>query len=404
MKVKSKQIFSILFVIFLLFYIAFQAFRSFYRPLKTEIVTQNSVTDSIDTEVYVLRNEASLKANQTGIITPVVNEAQRVAKDQTVVLIFHQDSDAMAYFNKIKYQKELDHIRKIKGASSFVNLDVEKFKGDILNQATYYIQSVSDRDFNAFNNEKSELKDKITLKQILSGENIDTSDLENEINQKLNSIESVNGKYTNVLAPNSGYFISQCDGYESAFDVSKPKELDFDKIKKVLSQPVNKEQTYGKIISDFNWYVFCDVPKTKGDLMQPGAVYQLDFPYTQKDYERPSVKLLYKENYKDKIRLILVGNTMNENIASLRHEKAKIIRYETKGLRINSQALRTNQKHEKGVYVLNGEVLEFKKVDIIKSTEKYAISREHNDDKTYVSIYDNVVLGGKNLYDGKVIG
>lgn len=404
MKVKSKQIFSILFVIFLLFYIAFQAFRSFYRPLKTEIVTQNSVTDSIDTEVYVLRNEASLKANQTGIITPVVNEAQRVAKDQTVVLIFQQDSDAMAYFNKIKYQKELDHIRKIKGASSFVNLDVEKFKGDILNQATYYIQSVSDRDFNAFNNEKSELKDKITLKQILSGENIDTSDLENEINQKLNSIESVNGKYTNVLAPNSGYFISQCDGYESAFDVSKPKELDFDKIKKVLSQPVNKEQAYGKIISDFNWYVFCDVPKTKGDLMQPGAVYKLDFPYTQKDYERPSVKLLYKENYKDKIRLILVGNTMNENIASLRHEKAKIIRYETKGLRINSQALRTNQKHEKGVYVLNGEVLEFKKVDIIKSTEKYAISREHNDDKTYVSIYDNVVLGGKNLYDGKVIG
>ena len=403
MKVKSKQIFSILFVLFLLLYILFQAFRSFYRPLKTEIVTQNSVMDSIDTEVYVLRNEASLKASETGIITPVVNEAQRVAKYQTVVLIFQQDNDAMTYFNKIKYQKELEHIRKIKGASSFVNLDVEKFKGDILNQATYYIQSVSDRDFNAFNNEKSELKDKITIKQILSGETIDTSDLENEINQKLNAIESANGKFTTVLAPNSGYFISQCDGYESAFDVSKPKELDFDKIKKVISQPAKKDKTYGKIISDFNWYVFCDVPKTKGDLMQPGAVYRLDFPYTQKDYERPSVKLLYKENYKDKIRLILVGNTMNENIASLRHEKAKIIRYETKGLRINAQALRTNKKHEKGVYVLNGEVLEFKKVDIIKSTEKYAISREHNDDKTYVSLYDNVVLGGKNLYDGKVI-
>ncbi|MDO5015136.1 MAG: HlyD family efflux transporter periplasmic adaptor subunit [Clostridia bacterium] len=402
MKVKTKKALWILLLLFLVFYMVFQLFRTLYRPLKTEIVTENKIEDYIDTEVFVLREEIPLSKQANGVITPIVPDAERVAENQTVVLIFEDEKDASNYFNKLKLEKELEHIRKIKATSSFVNIDVDKFKAEVINQAGLYVKAVSNQDFSAFDLEKSELKDKITVSQILAGENIDTSEAEKEINQKMSAF-STTSNYKTVASPYSGYFISKCDGHETDFDVSKIEKLDFENIKKTLSKDIKQENNYGKIIYGFKWYVFCEVPKVKGETMPLDASYRLDFPYTKKDYERPIIKLISKKTHKDKIQLIFVGDTMNANIANLRHEKAKIIKRENKGLKINALALRTNDKKEKGVYVLNGEVLEFKKVDIIQSTEKYAISRKHNDDKTYVDLYDNVVIGGKDLYDGKVI-
>lgn len=104
----------------------------------------------------------------------------------------------------------------------------------------------------------------------------------------------------------------------------------------------------------------------------------------------------------NKTAVILSSNWMNSSIAALRKESAELVMHSYTGLKVNVDAVDVNDKGEKGVYIKSGNMARFRKLDIIYSTDKYVISREH-ETGNYVSLYDNVIIGGNGLYDGKII-
>ena len=55
-----------------------------------------------------------------------------------------------------------------------------------------------------------------------------------------------------------------------------------------------------------------------------------------------------------------------------------------------------------GVYVLTGMQIEFKPVEIIYTGEDYIICKKSDSDDA-LRLYDQVVVKGKNLYDGKIV-
>jgi hypothetical protein len=72
------------------------------------------------------------------------------------------------------------------------------------------------------------------------------------------------------------------------------------------------------------------------------------------------------------------------------------------GLRVSRGALRYDDDDERGVYVVRGTELVFKKINVIYWGEDYVIcSQESGDD--YLKLYDRIVTEGKDLYDGKVV-
>jgi len=72
------------------------------------------------------------------------------------------------------------------------------------------------------------------------------------------------------------------------------------------------------------------------------------------------------------------------------------------GLQVNSKAVRFVDG-KKGVYVLSGSVITFVPIEVIYSTDNYCIC-EVQPTGLRLRLYDEVILKGKNLYDGKVIG
>ena len=60
--------------------------------------------------------------------------------------------------------------------------------------------------------------------------------------------------------------------------------------------------------------------------------------------------------------------------------------------------------NDKGVYVKYGQEMQFKLVDIIYENEEYFVSenKETEPDRSkYVRVYDDVIVKGSDLYDGK---
>ena len=68
------------------------------------------------------------------------------------------------------------------------------------------------------------------------------------------------------------------------------------------------------------------------------------------------------------------------------------------------EAIQFNDKQESGVYVRVGNALSFKRIKVLYHSEhdRYSIC-EQTDESGYLKLYDNIVVGGKDLYDGKII-
>ncbi len=70
--------------------------------------------------------------------------------------------------------------------------------------------------------------------------------------------------------------------------------------------------------------------------------------------------------------------------------------------RSSRKALRYNENDERGVFIVRGDSLVFKKVNVVYWGEGYVICSQETDDD-YLKLYDEIVTEGKDLYDGKVI-
>ena len=50
----------------------------------------------------------------------------------------------------------------------------------------------------------------------------------------------------------------------------------------------------------------------------------------------------------------------------------------------------------KGVYILKGEQVTFKKIDVIYEGDDYVLSKVHEDDSSYLALYDDIMIEGVN--------
>ena len=94
---------------------------------------------------------------------------------------------------------------------------------------------------------------------------------------------------------------------------------------------------------------------------------------------------------------------MDSDLANLRKEKAQLAFNEYKGLKISPTAIRVNDKGEKGVYVKTGNIIRFKKANVLYSSSDVIIAENKRGAQGYVKLYDDIVVEGTDLYDGKII-
>ena len=53
----------------------------------------------------------------------------------------------------------------------------------------------------------------------------------------------------------------------------------------------------------------------------------------------------------------------------------------------------------KGVYILKGEKIEFKKIDVIYEGNDYVLSKIHDNDGSYLTLYDDILIEGVDKDD-----
>lgn len=347
-KIKNIK-YSNLLILIIFIYILFGFIIDLIGRYTDTLVIENEKLElKVTTKGLIIRDEYLVKSNQSGTISTIAKNGEKIKKGDTVGLIY----------NNIK------NLNENKSTISKLNKEIEKLKIDKENSESNLSKELID----------VKIKTKIEQRKKLTDEN----------NKNLNSINS----------PTSGIVSYNYDGYEDIFTIENIENISDKDIENIGNnyKNINVQDEYikesdiiARIIESNYSYIAISIEE---DIFEENQNVEM---VLDKNNIQGCVEKIYK-NDGSNIIIFKISN-QNVEIYDTRAAEFDIIYKQIEGLKIPKQAVeKLNDK--KGVYVLNQET---KKVEFI---ELKSILYE-DDDFIFIDYYKNQKEGIKtvDIYD-----
>lgn len=385
-------------------YFIYQVVQMNASPYKTEVAVEREVENIISTKAFAIRDEEYLKTeNVNGTVVSIAEDGKRVGSGDAVAVVFQSSESASAYVRINELEKEINYYKQLKNRVGVGTNAPSSYNDSIDDACISFISASRNCIDSEFDEALIDLRDSITARQLAVGTQLSVDAKLSSLEAELIDLKSKAVGFTTVASPNPGYYIGSVDGFEHAISYSDVlNNINCDTITNLLSY--SKQEVVGnimgKLVDSFDWYFVCNIPYGDSGQLKADKKVTVNIPNTAVGSIECQIAYIgAKEG--DYIPLVLKCNIMNRDVANLRIEDIEIISDEYTGIRINNKAIR-ELDGEKGVYVLRGNIIQFKKIKIISSSEEYSIT-EKVDDSSYLKQYDTVITEGVDLYDGKVV-
>ncbi len=399
-----KRIAGVLISVIAVVYVAVHLVNDRTDSIETQAIPLVTAENKYEAESYVIRNETYLYSGTGGVLYYTVADGERVRKDQTVAEIYGNESDVDIQEQIRQIDRKISILEDSAVISGYVTTSLSKMDSNILSTILSINRDVaSDRYVRAFGSSDS-LLTMLNKRRLVTGQekSYDSliSKLEGEKQILTGKKSSVN---ETVKTPLSGYFCVDADGLENVLTPGILDSVNVDGFMDLLTKAERKPTNLvGKIITDFEWKIVCLVDKKQAGEFLVGRSYPLVFPYSN-DARIDGAMLTDKiiQTSSDTVLLIFTTVNIPDEFSFRRNQAVQIIRNSASGLRIPKNALRYTDGIP-GVFVLSGSMVEYKKVEIVYTTDSFYIVKG-TDEKNPLDIYDRLIVNGKELYDGKVV-
>lgn len=397
-------------VIVVLFFAA-EIYSLANKAYNTQTAYEQTVLDTMDAEMYVIRDETILKTASTGVIVPLADNAERVSKGSTIAASFPSEAAAENYVKVQSLSKKLDAYQKIDSQLKLANIDIDKLTDEIDSDFESMLNAAYNNDFSSLSEDKLSFSEKLSRKQISFGTDVDCAEKIAEIQNEISTLDSTGTPSEIITAEESGYYVSKLDGFENVLTGNDIDSLTPEMLEKAFGGKKSEisESSIGKIIDGYNWYVATVVDSSAAGSFTKGKTVRLMFDDSGKNPVKTVVHLV-KNFDSSKTLLVFRCNLMNEELTALRKVDGKIILNEYTGLKVSRDAVRLDEDGNSGVYVRTGNMVNFRSLNIVYSEDSFVIAVKPSADSgiklshTHLKLYDEIIISGKELSDGMVIG
>lgn len=402
-KNQIKYIVYSLIGVFIITYFIHQVVQMNSVPYKTEIAINRDMQSVIETEAFIVRDEVYITTdNSGGTVVSIAEDGKRVSSGDNVAVVFPNSKSATSYVRINELEKEIEYYSQLKNRVGIGTNAPSSYSKLIDDACINFITASRETIGSDFDEALTDLRDAITARQLAVGTELSVDAKLAELQAELIATNSGTVEYKTISAPNSGYYIGSVDGYEKTVDFSKVTSLNCRDIESLLKAKKQKTpaNVMGKLVDEFDWYFVCTVSYNESGKIEVGKSVKVNVPNTAVGTINCTV--MHKgDKEDDKVAVVIKCNLMNRNIANLRIHDIEIIVDDYVGIKINNDAIR-EVDGEKGVYVQRGNIIQFRKINIIYSAEDYSVV-ESVADSAYLQQYDSVITQGVDLYDGKVV-
>lgn len=403
-KIPWFQITSVVLSIIVISYIVYNAFAYSYSPIDTQRLTEETtIEETIDFKGFALRDEKIIDTSASGTVIPLAHDGKRVANGDDIAVVCQNDDQAAAYTKLESLKHELERYKNINDPDGTQELSADKLNTKISDAYDDIMDAVTTGAYDELPDALTAYADKCATKQILTDGSIDLSAKLTSLENEIAALTAQNINYSSVKAPKSGYYINTIDGYESALSYKDALSLTSQQIESALNaEPAAVSgNSLGKIVESYKWYIVGETESQNSSYFKNGAKITVNFP--KEGVNHVTMLVEKADTQGDKMTVVLSCSLMDETFANMRTEDMQIVTKSHMGYRVPSNVIRFDEYNNTGIYVLRGKIITFIPVEIIYTEDDFAIISSSSSNGKSVRLYDEVIIKGKDLEDGKVI-
>lgn len=403
-KIPWFQITSVVLSIIVISYIVYNAFAYSYSPIDTQRLTEETtIEETIDFKGFALRDEKIIDTSASGTVIPLAHDGKRVANGDDIAVVCQNDDQAAAYTKLESLKHELERYKNINDPDGTQELSADKLNTKISDAYDDIMNAVTTGAYDELPDALTAYADKCATKQILTEGSIDLSAKLTSLENEIAALTAQNINYSSVKAPKSGYYINTIDGYESALSYKDALSLTSQQIESALNaEPAAVSgNSLGKIVESYKWYIVGETESQNSSYFKNGAKITVNFP--KEGVNHVTMLVEKADTQGDKMTVVLSCSLMDETFANMRTEDMQIVTKSHMGYRVPSNVIRFDEDNNTGIYVLRGKIITFIPVEIIYTEDDFAIISSSSSNGKSVRLYDEVIIKGKDLEDGKVI-
>lgn len=397
---KGSLILKILLAVLLAIFVINQLFSSIYEPIKTESAIYYTATDGFNITGVIIRNETLVHYSGGGVMHYVVSDGNRVAKNGVIANIYDSEEASILVSQNKEIEKKIKDIEEIIGYNDIEAANLDLINAKINEKINNLNFSASAGNYDNVHANSDELLTAFLRRKAAMGETTDFSAQLDVLKAQLNT--NLPTPKTQITAEESGYFVSSADGYEKVFNGADIVNLTPELLESASSEKYDNT-VMGKIVSDYEWYIAANVSLNDSLKFKEGDSLKIITSVKSSPELSVTVKKINVSESEAKAVIIFACNEMNKELASMRSGPMTVVKSQFSGLRVSKKSLRVVDS-VRGVYVQNGMQVNFVPVDIIYSDESFIICAKQNEVDKGLKLYDRVVVKGKGLYDGKIVG
>ena len=428
---KIRTLGAVVLAFLVLLYVGYQAYQATHQSIRTETAMYGEVSDVLQAQGFILRNETVIDESYSGVLSYRVADGSRVSRGGVIADIFSNESDAASQRELDQLDQEIENLQSLSQTANFYVANPSMLGDQIYSALEGISQLVNENDFSGLNTQKGELQNALIRRQLITGEESaeDYSQRISQLQSQRDTLASQTGSATgSILAPEAGYFISTVDGLENVMDIFQVESITVAQAEELLEQQPSSTDAVGKICQDFNWYAVCVFDENDMVRFEGVEDVYLDIPFASTEQIPAKVLARNSDGESGKTAVVFQCSTMDADIAAVRNEAIQVTVNTYSGVLVNERAIRFAdveytttdeagntvtqvQENVKGVYVLYGGQLEFVQVFTDQTVNGYAICRTDLTEEeqsmlvtdSTIQLYDQVVVEGTDLYDGKIV-
>lgn len=383
------------------FYVVIQCFVIFHQSYKTETAISYTMADSVTLDGVVAFDSVSVEGS--GNLGYLVQDGERVSNGTVLAECYTDDSQGLLRERLDRLSRTIDLLSKSQNSTGS-DLSV------LTNQTRQALYNLLDKLDTAEYSGITDAEDDFLLAQnrlqVSTGQTGDFSQTIAALQAEYDEINAQLGALQTITATTNGYFSST----EAAPAIVTDKQALDDATPTALQQmladgfPAADTNRAGQIATGFSWrfYAVCDLDTAAR--FDGVTSVKISVPGKQNTPLAATVVEVTTDEDNGVAKLVFECQTINAEILSFGQETAQIYIKTYEGIRISKEALHIVGGN-RGVYVKYGNLQRFLKITILYEDENYilipadgAIGTDNE-----VRLYDEVIVQGTNLQDGKLL-
>lgn len=400
---------AVLILFFIIFISIVYNFRN--RESTTESALMAEATASRTFRGVFIRDEQVRRYSGNGVLSYNVSDGGKLGMGSIIAEVYPTDAQISINREINRLEKELYILEKIQNPGTLESAQPLSLSASIEENFRNFIYCRDMKDYETVKSDIDTLLVEMSTYQIITNEVTDFNQQIADINAELEQLRQQSVQPIEIiLSERPAYFASYCDGYEEILSTATIGQLTVEQIKGIVDKKENDSTVVGKLIDGYSWHLAGIVDNSRKDY-ETGKWVTLRFETSADTYDAEIVEIRDEGNPEESI-IILECSQFNEELVQHRCETVELIKGNYRGLKVPREAIRFKDIQEepsdesgegetvsesinyKGVNILKGEQVEFKKIDVIYEGSDYVLSAVHEDDKSYLSLYDDIMIEG----------